>query len=166
MLKLKHKLEVNMDFNNLSVESYAAFILGIVFTVISIAGAIVLLKRLAISSTVLKVFNGIVFPFIAIFCWLYMIIDIYATFDIGTNFYSSFLITLGFFLIVFAVYAIVYTIKKNKKERELAYLANLENEVNELQDAVDEIEENKANEEENVVIVETKTTTKKKTTKK
>ena len=79
-----------IDFNNLSTESYAAFIIAIVFTVVSIAGAIVLLRRLKTASTLLKVLTTIVFPFIAIFCWLYMILNVCANFDIGTSFYSAF----------------------------------------------------------------------------
>lgn len=133
-----------IDFNNLSTESYAAFIIAIVFTVVSIAGAIVLLRRLKTASTLLKVLTTIVFPFIAIFCWLYMILNVCANFDIGTSFYSAFLITLGFYLIVVGVYFLVQYLLKRKAEKNAEYVNNLENEVKDLEQEVSKKEAVKA----------------------
>ena len=142
-----------MDLNNLSVESQAAFILAIVFTIISIAGAIIYARRRNVAGNVLKILTAIVFPFVAIFCWVYMLLNILAKFDIGTSFYSAFLITLGFFAIIIAIYYIVVYAKKRKAEREAQeqaeneaeYMRKLENDVNKLQKKVNETE--KANRE-------------------
>lgn len=138
-----------LDFTNLRAESYAAFILAIVFTIITIAGAIVILRRRFKTSTLIKVLTTIVFPFVAIFCWLYMILNTTANFDIITSLYSSFLITLGFFGIVVAVYFITLAIIKKKKEKELAYMKSLETEVEDLEKTVSEMESAKQEEQEN-----------------
>ena len=138
-----------MNLNNLSVESQAAFILAIVFTIISIAGAIVYARRHENAGNVLKILTAIVFPFIAIFCWVYMLLNILAKFDIGTSFYSAFLITLGFFAIVFAIYFIAVNAEerkkakeeKERKEQEEKYLQKLESDVQKLQKKVDERED-------------------------
>lgn len=138
-----------LDFTNLRAESYAAFILAIVFTIITIAGAIVILRRRFKTSMLIKVLTTIVFPFVAIFCWLYMILNTTANFDIITSLYSSFLITLGFFGIVVAVYFITLAIIKKKKEKELAYMKSLETEVEDLEKTVSEMESAKQEEQEN-----------------
>ena len=166
-----------MNLNNLSVESQAAFILAIVFTIISIAGAIVYARRHENAGNVLKILTAIVFPFIAIFCWVYMLLNILAGFSIGTSFYSAFLITLAFFLVVLGIYALVVYFKKRKKEREeerlrkeeeerkrkeAEYLKNLENDVNKLQKKVDDNEKAKEAKGDKVVDVEVKKTTKNK----
>lgn len=151
-----------MDLNNLSVESQAAFILAIVFTIISIAGAIIYFRRREDAGNVLKILTAIVFPFIAVFCWVYMLLNVLANFDIGTSFYSALLITLGFFAIVIGIYYLVIYAQKRKKEREeqrkieeeqkraeeeAKYLQKLENEVNKLQKKVDDTEKAKAEKE-------------------
>lgn len=171
MIKYSHKLEVIMDLNNLSVESQAAFILAIVFTIISIAGAIIYFRRREEAGNVIKILTALVFPFIAIFCWIYMLLNVLANFNIGTSFYSAFLITLALFAIVIAIYYIVVNAEIRKKEREeqkrieeeeekakqeALYLKKLENDVNKLQKKVDENEKAK-------VEKETKNTTKKAT---
>lgn len=138
-----------LDFTNLRAESYAAFILAIVFTIITIAGAIVILRRRFKTSMLIKVLTTIVFPFVAIFCWLYMILNTTANFDIITSLYSSFLITLGFFGIVVAVYFITLAIIKKKKEKDLAYMKSLETEVEDLEKTVSEMESAKQEEQEN-----------------
>ena len=138
-----------LDFTNLRAESYAAFILAIVFTIITIAGAIVILRRRFKTSTLIKVLTTIVFPFVAIFCWLYMILNTTANFDIITSLYSSFLITLGFFGIVVAVYFITLAIIRKKKEKDLAYMKSLETEVEDLEKTVSEMESAKQEEQEN-----------------
>ena len=138
-----------LDFTNLRAESYAAFILAIVFTIITIAGAIVILRRRFKTSMLIKVLTTIVFPFVAIFCWLYMILNTTANFDIITSLYSSFLITLGFFGIVVAVYFITLAIIKKKKEKDIAYMKSLETEVEDLEKTVSEMESAKQEEQEN-----------------
>ena len=162
MIKYSHKLEVIMDLNNLSVESQAAFILAIVFTIISIAGAIIYFRRREDAGNVLKILTAIVFPFIAVFCWVYMLLNVLANFDIGTSFYSALLITLGFFAIVIGIYYLVIYAQKRKKEREeqrkieeeqkraeeeAKYLQKLENDVNKLQKKVDDTEKAKVEKE-------------------
>ncbi len=151
-----------MDLNNLSVESQAAFILAIVFTIISIAGAIICFRRREDAGNVLKILTAIVFPFIALFCWVYMLLNVLANFNIGTSFYSAFLITLGFFAIVIGIYYLVIYAQKRKKEREeqrkieeeqkraeeeAKYLQKLENDVNKLQKKVDDNEKAKVEKE-------------------
>ncbi len=151
-----------MDLNNLSVESQAAFILAIVFTIISIAGAIIYFRRREDAGNVLKILTAIVFPFIAVFCWVYMLLNVLANFDIGTSFYSALLITLGFFAIVIGIYYLVIYAQKRKKEREeqrkieeeqkraeeeAKYLQKLENDVNKLQKKVDDTEKAKVEKE-------------------
>lgn len=140
-----------LDFTNLRAESYAAFILAIVFTIITIAGAIVILRRRFKTSMLIKVLTTIVFPFVAIFCWLYMILNTTANFDIITSLYSSFLITLGFFGIVVAVYFITLAIIKKKKEKDLAYMKSLETEVEDLEKTLNEKEQENAQNNENDV---------------
>ena len=122
-----------LDLSNLSTESYAAFILAIVFTVITLAGAIVLLRRSFKASTLIKVITTIVFPFVAIFCWLYMIMDTCSTLEAITCLYSSFLITLDFFAITIGIYYLTITLIKKKKESDLAYVKSLETEVEDLE---------------------------------
>ena len=145
-----------LDLSNLSNESYAAFVLAIVFTIITLAGAIIILRRSFKTSTVIKVLTTIVFPFIAIFCWLYMILDTCSTLNSITSLYSSFLITLGFYLIVIAIYFITVAAIKKKKEKDLAYMKSLEIEVEDLEKTLSEKEKENAelnNTEENEIVI-------------
>ena len=133
-----------LDLSNLSTESYASFILAIVFTIITLAGAIFILRRSFKTSTLVKVLTTIVFPFIAIFCWIYMILNTCANFDVVKSLYSSFLITLAFFAVVIGVYYLTLFIIKKKKEHDIAYVKSLENEVNDLENELNEKEKNSA----------------------
>lgn len=101
-----------MDFSNLTTETYAGFILAIVFTIFAFAGGLYLVKN-EDCHKVLRILLAVAFPFIAIFCWLYTIISV-TNLDMGLNFVISICTTLGFYILLFAVYGIFVIFKKNK----------------------------------------------------
>ena len=66
-----------MNFSNLSGEGLMAFILGLVFSVLSIAAFIYFAKNKNIGKP-LAIVTTIVLPFLSIFCWIYLIMNIYS----------------------------------------------------------------------------------------
>lgn len=68
-------MNLYMNFNNLTAEGYAAFILSIVFTIITVSFFIYFFRHKQINK-VLSFVTTLVLPFITVFCWIYLLMDI------------------------------------------------------------------------------------------
>lgn len=86
MIEYKQNLEVDMvfstmcsslNFSNLTTEGYAAFVLALIFTIVSLAGFIYFAKHKDAGKVVIAL-TTLVFPVLAIFCWVYLIMNICA----------------------------------------------------------------------------------------
>ncbi len=66
---------MKLTFENLTAEGYAAFVLAIIFTIISIAGFIVFARHKDLGKVMSAVIS-LVFPFLAVFCWTYLILNV------------------------------------------------------------------------------------------
>lgn len=74
-LVLEVSMLLSLNFKNLSVEGYAAFVLAIIFTILAIASAIIFARHKNLNVFLLVVFT-LVIPFIAVFCWVYLLLDV------------------------------------------------------------------------------------------
>ena len=106
-----------MNFENLSTEGYVAFILAIIFSIVTIASAIYFARHQKINLT-LNIFITLVFPIITIFCWAYLFMNLYA-FDFAMSMYVSLGSALGYGVVAFCISLLVsLLIKKGKTPRE------------------------------------------------
>lgn len=64
-----------MNFSNLAAEGYAAFILALIFTIATVATAIFFARHKK-PNLVITILAAFVFPAIAIYCWLYLILTV------------------------------------------------------------------------------------------
>ena len=67
----------SLNFSNLTTEGYAAFVLALIFTIVSLAGFIYFAKHKDAGKVVISL-TTLVFPVLAIFCWVYLIMNICA----------------------------------------------------------------------------------------
>ena len=106
-----------MNFNNLTVEGYAAFILAIIFSVINIAGFIYFAKNKEISKFV-SVLISLILPALAIFFWVYLILNVIG-YQLTTALYISLGSAAGYVVVATCVALVINAIikaRKNKKE--------------------------------------------------
>lgn len=104
-----------MNFNNLSVEGYTTFVLAIIFSIVTIASVIYFARHKNVN-IIIAVLASMVFPTITIFCWVYLIMNVYS-FALDTSLYVSFGASIGYLLLSVAIaFAITAIINANKKE--------------------------------------------------
>lgn len=107
-----------MNFSNLSVEGYSAFILALFFSIISVASFIYFMKHKETTNTVLAVLITLVFPMLTVFFWSYMMFNLYE-YEIALALGISFGIALGYGLVALCIALIANAVAKakaNKKE--------------------------------------------------
>lgn len=105
-----------MNFANLTSEGLAAFVIAIIFSIVSVAGFIYFAKHQHLGR-VLTILITMAFPFVSVFCWAYLLFNIFA---------CPALESLGFSLLCAVVYLIAAIIistilnnvsKANEKEK-------------------------------------------------
>lgn len=107
-----------MNFSNLSVEGYSAFILALFFSIVSVASFIYFMKHKETTNTVLTVLITLVFPMLTVFFWSYMMFNLYE-YEIALALGISFGIALGYGLVALCIALIANAVAKakaNKKE--------------------------------------------------
>lgn len=104
-----------INFNNLTSEAFAAFILAILFTVVSIASIIFFVKHKE-AGTLVAVLTTLVFPFIAVFCWVYLIMSV-NKFAYDISLIVSFACAIGYVLIALGIGYLVIYLAKRKEEK-------------------------------------------------
>lgn len=106
----------SINFNNLSTEGYAAFVLALIFTIVSMAGFIYFARHKDAGKVIL-ILTTLVFPVLAIFCWTYLIMNIYSysiAFSLGIAFGTS----LGYAVVAICLALIIEaSIKANQKKK-------------------------------------------------
>lgn len=107
-----------MNFSNLSVEGYSAFILALFFSIVSIASFIYFLKHKDTTNTVLTVLITLVFPMLTVFFWSYMMFNLY-DFQISLALGISFGIALGYGVIALCIALIVNAVAKSKANKKV-----------------------------------------------
>lgn len=108
-----------MNFENLSTEGYVAFILAIIFTIVTIASAIYFARHKKIN-LVLNIFITLIFPILTVFCWTYLFMNLYA-FDFAMSMYVSLGTAVGYGLLAFGISLLISCLinrKKIKNEEE------------------------------------------------
>ncbi len=108
--------KTGMNFANLSSEGLAAFVIAIIFSIVSVAGFIYFAKHQQLGR-VLTILITMAFPFVSVFCWAYLLFNIFA---------CPALESLGFSLLCAVVYLIIAIVvsticnnvsKANEKEK-------------------------------------------------
>ncbi len=123
---------LSLNFTNLSTEGYAAFILAIIFTIITLA-AIIYFARNKDAGKILNVLTAIVFPMVTVFCWVYLLANL-SSLGIGVSLGVSFASAIAYVLIALIISFIVNTIVENKQQKQESTSDNeSENEVVEEQ---------------------------------
>lgn len=105
-----------ISFNNLSADGYAAFVLAIIFTIITLASFIYLARHKEINS-LLGAFIEYVFPTLTVFCWMYLIFNV-TGFAIGYCLLYAFTAAVAFLIVAVAIGLIVCAWKKDAEKRE------------------------------------------------
>lgn len=106
-----------MNFSNLSVEGYSAFILALFFSIVSVASFIYFMKHKETTNTVLTVLITLVFPMLTVFFWSYMMFNLYE-YEIALALGISFGIGLGYGLIALCIALIANAVAKAKANKE------------------------------------------------
>jgi len=105
-----------ISFNNLSADGYAAFVLAIIFTIITLASFIYLARHKEINS-LLGAFIEYVFPTLTVFCWMYLIFNV-TGFAIGFCLLYAFTAAVAFLIVAVAIGLIVCAWKKDAEKHE------------------------------------------------
>ena len=103
-----------ISFNNLSADGYAAFVLAIIFTIITLASFIYLARHKEINS-LLGAFIEYVFPTLTVFCWMYLIFNV-TGFAIGYCLLYAFTAAVAFLIVAVAIGLIVCAWKKDAEQ--------------------------------------------------
>lgn len=105
-----------ISFNNLSADGYAAFVLAIIFTIITLASFIYLARHKEINS-LLGAFIEYVFPTLTVFCWMYLIFNV-TGFAIGFCLLYAFTAAVAFLIVAVSIGLIVCAWKKDAEKHE------------------------------------------------
>ena len=129
---------LSINFNNLSAEGYAAFILAIIFTIVTIAATIYYLRHKD-AGKLTAVLAGIVFPVISVFCWCYLLCVIFS-YNLAVSLGIAFGCAAGYALIACAVGLIVIAIKNHieNKAEEQETAGVVENTEENVEESVEE----------------------------
>ena len=112
-----------MNFNNLSNEGYAAFVLAIIFTIVTIASFIYYVRHKNLN-TIVGIVTTLVIPGITVFCWLYVILTV-RSFEAGTSLLWAGVGALAYMALAVLV-AWLISLCYNKKPQEKAEAAPVE----------------------------------------
>ena len=104
---------LSLNFSHLSVEGYTSFILAIIFTIFSLACAIYFARHKKLS-TLLTILIAVVFPMIAIFCWIYLLLTV-LTQPLVNTLCISFACAVGYGIAVVGIAFLVDFLKKKKE---------------------------------------------------
>jgi len=125
---------LNMNFSHLSVEGYTAFILAIIFTIISIASFIFFAKHKN-SNKIINILTAIVFPALSIFCWVYLLAIVLGA-NLAVSLGTSFGATCGYALIAALI---AWLINKKIEEKNNVEKINEETENSETEETEEPI---------------------------
>ncbi len=135
---------MKLTFENLTAEGYAAFILAIIFTIFAIAGFIVFARHKDLGRVVTLVIT-LLFPFLAVFCWVYLILNV-IKYDSVMSLAISVGAAAGYVLLALCFALILNTCLKNRgprqpKEKKKHGKENTEENAEENIAPTDEVEE-------------------------
>lgn len=103
-----------MNFNNLTVEGYTAFILAIIFSIATIALVIYFFRNKNANKFV-TVLATLVAPILTVFCWIYLIMNVCA-FSLENSLYIALGSAAGYAILALAISFSINAIL-NKKEK-------------------------------------------------
>jgi hypothetical protein len=129
-----------VNFNNLAGEGYASLTLSLIFTIITLASAIFLLKHKGTTKAV-TILATLVFPAITVFCWLYLILLV-NNFELIYALLYSLAGAVDYLILAMIVGSIGVQIAKSKEKR-LANQAQTEEPVEAEHVEVSEVVEEK-----------------------
>ena len=152
----------SMNFSNLTTEGYAAFVLSLIFTIVSIAGFIYYGTHKEAGKVAL-ILTTLVFPVITIFFWMYLIMNVWS-YSIPVSLGVAFGTAIGYAIVAIAIAYLVIYIKNHKtKKAEEQKVVEETTETKQTEETTEEtIEETKllnAPEENTEIVEETAETT-------
>ncbi|MBR1890196.1 MAG: hypothetical protein IJ817_00740, partial [Clostridia bacterium] len=113
-----------INFNNLSAEGYTAFVLSILFTIITLAAFIYFARHKEVNGLLAAVIEYIL-PSVTVFCWMYLIF-IVTDFTVSKSLLYAFITAIAFLAVAVAVGLIVAGLKNSKAKDEAHEVANEE----------------------------------------
>lgn len=128
---------IDMNFKHLSAEGYAAFVLAIIFSIVTLASIIYFLKHKE-SGKLVAILTTIVFPTLATFCWVYLIMNVFA-YPIDISLYVALGSSIGYLLLSIALAFVIVAIIKSHKNRAEKVVEETATETDETE--TDEAEE-------------------------
>lgn len=144
---------LNINLSNLTSEAYAALVLAIIFTVATIASAIFFARHKE-TKLVVTILAAFVFPALAVFCWLYLILTV-CDIALKWSLLYAFIGAIGYVIVAVAVAYAILAIIKARANRPVKVK---ETPVAEEAQPEETAETEETTEEEQVEIVETEET--------
>ena len=111
-----------INFNNLSAEGYTAFVLSILFTIITLAAFIYFARHKEVNGLLAAVIEYIL-PSVTVFCWMYLIF-IVTDFTVSKSLLYAFITAIAFLAVAVAVGLIVAGLKNSKAKDEAHEVAH------------------------------------------
>lgn len=136
-----NSLSLVVDFAHLPSEGFAALILAIIFTIVSLASVVFFFKHKDLNKIWLALII-LALPALSIFCWIYLIISI-TDLGIGACFYISFACAAGYLLLMVAL---GFILNKTVKQKETVEETKTEEIVEDQETTDDNKEETEINE--------------------
>lgn len=125
-----------MNFDNLTAEGYAAFILALIFSIVSIAGFIYFARHKDAGKVVL-ILTTLAFPVLAIFFWMYLIMNICA-YNLAVSLGVAFGTSLGYAVVAICLALIINAIIKSNKNKKAEKEAKAAEEKANVTESVEE----------------------------
>lgn len=125
-----------MNFDNLTAEGYAAFILALIFSIVSIAGFIYFARHKDAGKVVL-ILTTLAFPVLAIFFWMYLIMNICA-YNLAVSLGVAFGTSLGYAVVAICLALIINAIIKSNKNKKAEKEARAAEEKANVTESVEE----------------------------
>ena len=125
-----------INFDNLTAEGYAAFILALIFSIVSIAGFIYFARHKDAGKVVL-ILTTLAFPVLAIFFWMYLIMNICA-YNLAVSLGVAFGTSLGYAVVAICLALIINAIIKSNKNKKAEKEAKAAEEKANITESVEE----------------------------
>lgn len=129
----------SLNFSNLTTEGYAAFVLALIFTIVSLAGFIYFAKHKDAGKVVIAL-TTLVFPVLAIFCWVYLIMNICA-YSIAVSLGVALGTSVGYAVIAICLALIIEASMKANAKKKAELEAKKAEEASNVVETTEEVKE-------------------------
>ncbi len=123
-----------INFNNLTAEGYTAFVLAIIFTIVTLAAFIYYVRHRGENGLVATIVEYIL-PTVTVFCWMYLIFNV-TNFEVGKALLYAFITAIAFLVVAVAIGLIIVGLSKKSENTEENVAAVAEEKQEEKDDDV------------------------------